>query len=143
MAKVKKYQLVFEQDFDFDMIGISSHHNDYRVVWSINAELGMHFQRAQEEFISTGKKGVHRGMHTMFEYKDEDNQVDYYLIKNNANGQFLIPEKPSIDFFIFICEKDMVDVMELGRKLRDVSSILAIFHFEPEEIDSAVNLVFN
>lgn len=144
MAKVKKYQLVFEQEFDFDMIGISSHHNDYRLVWSINAELGLKFVRSKEPYLlHSNKKRTAVAAHTMYEYHCEEDQADYYLIKNKEEGHFLIPEKPSVDYFIFVCERDVVDMEKLGENLRNVSSILAIFHFSPEELESTENIVFN
>lgn len=143
MAKVKKYQLVFEQEFDFDMLGISSHHNDYRLAWSLNAELGFHFELAEPYVNSQLKKGatIHTA-HPMFEYHDTENGVSYFLIKNKEAGKYLIPEKPSVDFFLFVYEREMIDLEAFGRRVRNVSSVIAIFHFEPEDIPSAQSLVF-
>lgn len=142
MVKMKKYQLVFEQEFDFDMIGISSHHNDYRLVWSINSELGLHFERSNEPYImNVNKKGLKVGF-IMYEFHDDENKVDYWLVKNKEAGHFLIPERPSIDYFIFIMERESINMEDFGNQLRNVSSILAVFPFEPEELDSTENLVF-
>lgn len=159
MAKHKKYDLILDQEFDFDMIGISSHHNDYRLAWSINSELGLSLELSKEPYIvSASKKGG--GSQTefnMYEFHDSENHLDYYLIKNkrsaasnsgidqkkNEGIKFLIPEKQSVDFFLFICERGMVDIDEMIKKLRNVSSILAVFAFEPEEIASSEKLIFN
>ena len=144
MAKSKKHNLSFEQNFDFEMIGICSHHNDYRLAWSINSELKFHLEVSQEPYIADVKKnGIESRMEfSMYEYLDKENHLDYFLIKNKTLGKFLIPEKQNIDFFLFICEKEMIDVAELITKLRGVTSILAVFPFEAEEIDSAKKLVF-
>lgn len=143
MAKVKKYQLVLEQEFDFDMLGISSHHNDYRLAWSLNAELGLHLELTEPYVVGHLKKGVVvNSSHSMYEFHDKENLVTYYLIRNKEAGKFLIPEKPSVDFFMFIHERGMVDLEPFGKKVRDVSSVLAIFHFEPEDLPSAQNIVF-
>lgn len=161
MAKHKKYELILEQEYDFDMIGISSHHNDYRLAWNINSQLGLSLELSKEPFIvNASKKGESVLVEfNMYEFQDKENHLNYYLIKNKRNapskpladadkkksdGQlFLIPEKQSIDFFLFICEKGMVDVDEMTKKLRNVSSILAVFNFDPEELASAEKLVFN
>ncbi len=145
MAKVKKYQLELEDSFDFDIIGISSHHNDYRLAWSLNSELELALELSQEPYIvSSNKKGVMtHSEFPMYEFHDEENLLDYYLIKNKASGKFLITERQSIDFFMFICERGMVDMDEFAIKLRGISSILAVFQFEPEDLDSCEKLVFN
>ena len=143
MTKVKKYQLEFEQEFDFDMVGISTHHSDYRLAWCLNAELGMHFTRSEEPYILVPKKkSAGRSSHIMYEYCDEENHTDYYLIKNKAEGKFLVPEKPSIDFFVFICDAGIIDIDAFTENLRKVSSVMATFTFYPEEIESCANLVF-
>ena len=145
MAKVKKYQLELEEGYDFDLIGISSHHNDYRLAWSINSELNLALELSSEPYIiSTNKKGVIlRSEFPMYEFHDEENHLDYYLIKNKSNGKFLISERQSIDYFMFICERGMVDMDEFAVKLRNVTSVLAVFPFEAEELDSCEKLVFN
>lgn len=144
MAKTKKYQLELENECDFDMIGISSHHNDYRLAWCLNAELKLGFELSPEPYIVTSvkKTGHTHNSFPMFEYHDHDDMLDYYLVKNKNEGKFLIPEKPLIDFFLFILERGMIDTLEFGLKLRDVTSVLAIFHFEPEELNSAEKLIF-
>ena len=145
MAKIKKYQLELEEGFDFDIIGVSSHHNDYRLAWSINSEMELALELSTEPYIvSTNKKGVYsRVEFPMYEFHDEENHLDFYLIKNKSNGKFLISERQSIDYFMFICERGMVDMDQFAMKLRNVSSVLAVFQFEPEELDSCEKLVFN
>lgn len=145
MAKVKKYQLELEEGYDFDIIGISSHHNDYRLAWSVNSELSLSLELSNEPYIvSSMKKGVSaRTEFPMYEFHDEENHLDYYLVKNKSNGKFLITERQSIDYFMFICERGMVDMDEFAVKLRNVSSVLAVFQFEPEELDSCEKLIFN
>jgi hypothetical protein len=145
MAKQKKYNLEIQNEFDFEMFGISSHHNDYRLAWCLNAELGLGFEQSPEPYIiSTVKKGDQINfVFPMYEYHDEENLLDYFLIKNKHEGKHLISEKPTIDFFLFILERGMIDYTEFGVKLRGVSSILAVFPFEPEEFSSSEKLIFN
>jgi hypothetical protein len=69
--------------------------------------------------------------------------IDYYLIKNKSEGKFLIPEKQNIDYFLFLLENYQESLDEFIKKLKTVSSVLAVFNFDPEEINSTENLVFN
>jgi hypothetical protein len=142
MAKQKKYTLTFEQTFDFDMIGICSHHSDYRLAWGINQCLAIHLSRCEEDYIVTNKKGEAVSSHSMYEFADEENRLDYFLVKNKMLGNYLIPEKPSIDFFLFLCDNAVIEIDDLMRQLKSVSSILGVYPFDPEEIDSAEYLVF-
>lgn len=143
MAKPKKHTLTFEQVFNFDMIGISSHHSDYRLAWGINQTLRIQLTKCEEEYVITNRKGEVVSTHSMYEYEDLDNRLDYVMVKNKCQGNFLIPEKPSMDFFLFLCDNCAVDIEILTQDLKSVASILGVFPFDPEEISSAENLVFN
>lgn len=142
MAKKKKHTLELDQEIDFDLIGICSHHSDYRLAWGINQKLGLHLAKCDEEYCITDKKGTMVSSHSMYEYLDEHNRLMYYMIKNKHQGKFLIPEKPGIDFFLFLCDNWAVDIAEIIVELKSVPSILGVYPFDPEELASAQNIVF-
>jgi len=142
MAKKKKYTLELDDDLDFDVVGISSHHSDYRLAWGINQNLGLHLSKCDEPYCVTDKKGAVVSSHSMYEYADDSDRLVYYLIKNKYQGKYLIPEKPGIDFFLFLCDNWAVEIPELVVELKAVPSVLAVFPFEPEELSSAQNIVF-
>lgn len=144
MVKQKRYLLDFDDEIDYDVIGICSHHNDYRLAWSINSSLGFHLEQSPVPYIiTTTKKGIitHQP-HPMFEYYEEENRVSYYLIKNKEAGKFLIQEKPTIDFFLFIHRNNVVDQNEVIEKLRKVNSILAVFKLDVDLLPSTENILF-
>ena len=144
MVKQKKHLLEFEAETDYDIIGICSHHNDYRLAWSINASLGFHLELSTIPYIITHtKKGVSTHQpHPMFEYFEEENRVNYYLIKNKEAGKFLIPEKPTIDFFLFIHKNNIIDLDDISERLRKVNSILAVFKLDVDLLPSTENIIF-
>ena len=142
MGKQHKHNLVIDYEFDYGMIGICSHHVDYRLVWGINEKLNLQLSKADEDFIVVNKKG-HKTQHSLFAFKDADNLIEYYLIKNKNEGKFLIPEKQEVDYFLFLLENYKEDTLELMQKLKTVSSVLAVFNFDPKEISSVENLIFN
>jgi hypothetical protein len=142
MARRKKHILTFEQEFDFDMIGICSHHSDYRLVWNINEKIGLGLGKSEDYFVH-GKKGEEISVHSCYEFSDEENRLEYFLIKNKEQGHYLIPEKQSIDYFLFLCNNNAIEIDELIQKLKTISSVLAAYQFLPDEIASVGNLVFN
>jgi len=143
MGKKKKHILTFDEELDFEMIGLCSHHNDYRLAWSINDQVQLHLTKCDEDYIVTNRKGEEVSTHSMYAFEDEVNRLEYYLVKNKHKGQYLIQEKPTIDYFLFLCNNLGVDSEELITKLKSVPSILAVFSFDPEEIPSAEALMFN
>ena len=143
MAKQRKYTLTLDYEYDYEMIGICSHHVDYRLVWGINEKLKLQLSKAKQDFVVVRKKGQVPSHHSFFEYKDVENLIEYYLIKNKSDGKYLIPEKQDVDYFLFLREISAEDSSDFITKLKTVSSILAIFQFNPEEISSTENLIFN
>lgn len=143
MAKRKKHILALEPEESFEMIGICSHHSDYRLVWGLNTKTELHLTRCNLEYDITNKKGEVTSTHSMYEFIDEENRLEYYMIKNKVKGQYLIPEKPSIDYFLFLCNNNVIEVNDLIAELKTVNSILGAYLFFPEEIASSENLVFN
>ena len=142
MAKKKKYTLTIDYEIDFDLIGICSHHNDYRLAWNINEKIGLNLAKCDEDYVLTNKKGEAVSNHSMYSFEDEENRLTYYLIKNKHQGKFLIPEKPSIDYFFFLHDNIAIELDELMNDLKSVPSILGVYEFDPVEIGSAENIVF-
>ncbi len=142
MAKRKKHILTLEEDPEFDLVGICSHHGDYRLAWSINETLGFHLCKC-DNYITTDRKGDPLSEHSMYMYEDENDRLTYYMIKNKSQGQFLIPENPTIDYFLFLYNNYAINVEDLIRKLKQAPSILAAYTFDPEQIPSAENIIFN
>lgn len=142
MSKKKKHNLSIDEEETFDLVGISSHHQDYRLAWNLNEVLDIHLERADENFEVYSKKGAHLSSHPYFYFKDDENLITFYLIKNKYEGKFLIPEKPMIDYFLCILENYLWELKEICEKIKRGSSVLGVFPFEIDELKSSENLVF-
>jgi len=142
MGKQHKYNLVLDTDYDYDMIGICSHHSDYRLTWGINELLHLRLARTDDYFVVTGKKGTVLSQHSYYHQADEDNMMDFYLIKNKSEGKFLIPEKQQIDYFLFLLNNRTIDTEDWLDKLKSHASVLTAFIFDPTEFSSTENIVF-
>jgi hypothetical protein len=88
------------------------------------------------------KKGEVVSNYSMYEYKDEIDRLTYYLIKNKNHGNYLIPEKPTIDYFLFLHDNYAVNAKQLMSELKAVPSVLGVYDFDPYDIESAENIVF-
>ena len=65
MAKPKKHILTFEQVYDFELIGICTHHSDYRLAWGLNEYLRTQLVKAEKDFVVQGKKGQEETNHAI------------------------------------------------------------------------------
>ena len=136
MPRTKKHLLSLEREFDFDMIGICSHHSDYRLAFGINEAFHLHLKKADEDFCTDHSKKNKSTKHSFYDYNDQENICEYFLIKNISGGKYLITEQPKIDYFLFVRAPVAIDTKEWIKKLNDVPSVLAAYAFDPEELES-------
>jgi hypothetical protein len=143
MTKIKKHTIEFETDYDYEMIGICSHHSDYRIVWEINDQLEFQLFKNTELFKIWNTKGELQSEHPYYLFNDIENYTSFFLITNKQNNEFLIPEKKQIDYFIFILNNQIYRLQQIIDKIKNLNTIIAAYSFEPVEINSTKHLVFD
>jgi len=92
-------KLDISQEMDFKLIGISSHENDYRLVWAMNSSLKYNFLRSDNLMVHLPKSGQDLEF-SKFIYVDEERLLSYLLISNRCPDGFLFPEIKNIDFLM-------------------------------------------
>ncbi len=136
-----KHKLIFEDDFDFELIRICSSNADYRLTWAINKELGLSLQKDEDLSIFVKKEDDH--FYSFYSYCDEESHIEYYLIKNLSNNyRKLIPEKDQIDYFLILKNNYSREINEIVTLLKRIDIILTAFVFDPNELKSKSNLIF-
>lgn len=141
--KKKKHTLLFDQTYEFDLLGICSHHSDYRLVWAINNALNLRLQKCEADHPLINKKGETVSTHVTYMFEDTEDRLEYILIKNKGEGKnYLVPEKQSIDYFLILNNNVAIDPAVLAQKLKKVGSILGVFSFDVAELSSVENLIF-
>jgi len=135
-----KIVLSLDEDYDFDLFGISCHTKDYRLCWALNQALGIDLIRAEDLII---RKKELTSAYSFYEYLDEDNHLDYFLIANRSSQGLLLPEKKSVDFLLMVkgmvYDNDKINILE---KINSVGLILTSYSIDPEELKSKQNLLF-
>lgn len=142
MSKQKRHVLTLENEIDFDLVGICSHHSDYRLAWGINQELQSSLAKSDELFVVTSKKGQELSAHSYHFWNDEENLIEFYLIKNKCEGKFLLPEKNQIDYFLFLRNNSVLEPGEIVEKLKRINSVMAAYEMDPNSIPSAEQIIF-
>jgi hypothetical protein len=136
-----KYTLQLDNEFDYELIGICSHHQDYRVSWELNQYAGFSFEKSDSEFGNYTKKSALISTHSMYVSMDEEHGGHYLFIKNKAQGKFLLPELSQIDFFIFVKDHVISEMEELLSQVRKSPAVLTAFLYDPAELKSCEQLI--
>lgn len=145
-----------EED-DYELVGIHSTEEDYRLAYLINQHLNTKFYRFKQSLDFENSTAEF----PLFEYKDENSFINYFLInnkhktfvKNNENEglfggnystiSYLIPEKKNIDFFLKIegCYSNS-KLESLIDKLNSINQIITSYSIETTTLKSKDHLIF-
>jgi len=143
MSKVKKYFLSLDEELEFDVVGITSHQADYKLVWNINKTLNLHLVKSEVDLPVYNEKKDSEITFPYYHFEDELDRVSYFLLKNKNELDHLIPEAQSIDYFLFLTNNYIIDVNDFISKLRQVDAVLGVFAFDNQKFKSFQYLEFN
>jgi len=133
----RSFKLKIEDDNNFKLFGISSHENDYRLVWAINNQLSYKFNRIQNVIIRDPKLKTDLEF-SQYLYTDEDQYLSYYLISNRCPDGFLFPEIKNLDFLLQISGGiNDAHLTALIKSLKKISILSAIFIINPKKLRDA------
>ncbi len=139
--KAKKvHKLKVDDRFPYRIIGISSHENDYRLIWAINAGLQLSFVKISNLKLNDKQGNIIEFSRYYFE--DETLQYSFYIISNLCPEGILLPEYRTIDFFMFIkgtfSESYFNDTIG---KLKKIEIISAVFPIDVNSVKSIKRLI--
>lgn len=143
MAKSRKiHKLDITQDYSFGLIGISCHENDYKLSWAINAKLKLNLSRIANLVITDPKTAV-ASEFSRYSGENELFACAFCLLSNRSEHDFLVPELKKIDYFLKLSgEYTPADLQSLADKLKETTSVLAIFLLQADKLKSRDRLVF-
>lgn len=127
--------------YDFQIWGINSSMEDYRLCWHLNHFLDWNLKRIAdiEYYISPAKGFQH---FNAYKYK---NEIDFYtleLIQNKNAGNILIPELKNIDFlFLLNGEDEYFDLKEFTDLLAKIPGVQSAMQIEINSLKSKHNLL--
>lgn len=97
----RKLKLDSTLEKDFTLVGIASHHHDYRLIWSINEKMNLHLIKLDDLRIFNDKKREFQ-MHSLYFYNEPQTFKTYYFITNLGEQGVLFPEHRQTNFFLLI-----------------------------------------
>ncbi|MDT8413063.1 MAG: IPExxxVDY family protein [Vicingaceae bacterium] len=137
---MSKLTFSLENEYDFELIGISCHSKDYRICWSLNNALKTNFKRIEDYEIQKKNEIIN---FPFFEYIDEDNNIEYFVIANKSSEGYLVSEKQSIDYFL-VLKGSVTDklVENLAKKVKEIDVVIIAHRIDVNELKSKQNLLF-
>ena len=130
-GKKKSLKLDVSPDLNFTLIGISSHENDYRLVWAINNRLKFRFMRTENLVLKPIREARDLAF-GRFLYIDEERMLTFYLLSNRCPDGFLFPEIKNMDFLVqVIGEMDRAGFDDLLRSLKNIEIISGAYPIDP------------
>ena len=137
--KKKIHKLSFKPDFEFVLLGISSHENDYRLSWAINNHLSVGLSKTNNIALNN-KNSIQQ--FSVFSYHDEESYNTYYLINNISEQGFLFKELKNIDYF-FQINGELIDyeLQKIIKKLREIDIIASVFRIDVATLKNPAKLL--
>jgi len=135
-----KLTLEVEEDYDFELIGICSHAKDYRLSWEMNKVFELDLVKGDNYELSVKDE---KQSYSFFNFIDDENWVEYYLINNRTVNGILIPEEKKSDYFLLIR-----GVLRGGQKeslvkgIAEIKNVLTTYEIEVKSLKSKSNLLF-
>ncbi len=149
--------LTLDLEDDYSLVGIHSTEEDYRLAYLLNDNLKIKLTRFKHNLDFGNSTAVF----PLFEYKDESNYINYYLINNKhlelvdnqykdglfggdySTTSYLIPEKKKVDFFLKIEGSNNEDfIQNLVSDLNKINQIITSYPIDPITLKSKENLIF-
>lgn len=147
MVKKKVLKLdFFEEDTQsqFGMIGICSHVPDYKLVRDLNKYLGFNLERSSDNgFLQACRKGGMMKFPYYFQM-DEEGINELYLIKNNFEGNILLPSLKLIDYFLFLGLSHSDNVQKINDELKGLNSAVKMsMVYNMSEFEATKEIIFD
>lgn len=158
-----KYTLEIDYDYDFVLIGISSHEKDYRFCWALNNKLNIELTK-RESLEIKGKKQDTPSFFSFFFYENPSEFSEFAVIANlsesksqvskkntlfgnlnktESDSELLIPEQKQMNFFFLIrAEIEDKKIDEMIKKIKEIDNVQTAIRIDPKQLKSKQNLIF-
>jgi hypothetical protein len=137
----KKVKLIYKQEYNFLLLGISSYEKDYRLIWNLNNNLNL-FLAKTEDHYAYHKKAEGDQFFSCFLYMDKKTMLEYKIISNKSENGILIDELKTIDYFFILKGDYLEDYSDLLRhKISLIENIQAVFLIDAENLKNKERLI--
>lgn len=130
--KAKKHNLLYEAEIEFEVLAICSPYPDFRLIWNINKTAALQLAKSDEPYSLFNKKGDLSSVHSKYYWFDQNDEVQYMMLKNFEQGKRLVPELDQVDYFLFIQTDYDTPTKGILKALTKCEAVLAAFEVDVE-----------
>ena len=139
---VQRFRLEVDYEYDFILIGISSHEKSHRVAWGVNQVLELDLNRGEPFQIALKKNEAPSGF-IRYKWDHPDFEATYTLLSNKGTHGLLVAEQHQADYFLIVDGPfTKEDEQEMVGQLRTLPFILMAYRIDPQVLKSKQNHIF-
>ncbi|HLU83969.1 MAG TPA: IPExxxVDY family protein [Vicingaceae bacterium] len=137
---MSKLTLSLDEEYDFELIGMSCHLRDYRICWSINQLLKIDLTRVDDYEVIKNNEVL---TFSFYEFFEEEDGVEYYVLSNKCEKGYLIPEKQNFDYFMILKGNTEEELLQnITQQIKSVNGVNITHQIDVNELKSKRNLIF-
>ncbi|MEX1189068.1 MAG: IPExxxVDY family protein [Bacteroidia bacterium] len=138
---MKKLTLTNYISFDFALYGICSQEDDFKLCWCLNKALNIDFARI-DDIVLLHPKHKNPITFSCFSFHEPETELDYYLMSNRSDSNWLLPEQKQTDFLLKVGgENELYDDENTLRKIKSLPQVMTAFSLNPQSIKSIENIL--
>jgi len=144
---LKKQLLKLSYSVDFELVGIISHLQEYKVAHHLNSHLQLGFKRVEDWQLNNENKGKKLNTGSFFRqyfYKNDILRCTFHLLQNKALNEVCLPEFSIIDYLLIIFgETDDIFTKDLLKKIKLISGINSALMLDVNKIKNIENILID
>jgi len=140
---LSKHRFDFTYEIDFQLIGIVSAVQEYKMAFHLNQLLKLNFKRIEDwEVLLPKKKELQ--YFKQYYYKDELVKQAFYLIKNKTAGLYCLPEFAILDYlFIWLGEIQEEEMQYFHQKINTLNIVSSTIKINTKDIMNIENILID
>ena len=144
-------------DEDYNLIGIHTTLEDYKLAYLLNKEIKTNFSRSNFNLDFTIDNS--KVSYSLFNYNNKEYEHDWFLISNSYNEEnvdlnntllfpseikkYLIPEKKNVDFFLKIVgDSNPFYIKKIITKIKQIPQVITSYTVDYTTLKSKDFLIF-
>lgn len=129
---MKKHKISFPPATDFIALALVTPERDYKICFLLNKALHINLDKAATVYNIEKKSQSAETQHAFpaFIYFDKPEGIFYYIIKNNNEGKYILPQMKQVDYLFLLkgseIEKNIEKIKNTLTQLPYIHSTFAI-----------------
>lgn len=139
---MKTKKIKYEAEYNFNLIGISSLEDDYRLSWKLSKFFKAEFIKQEDVKIRDNRYSEFQ-VFVSYLCKPANSSLKLRLIVNKTNIGYIVDELKNIDYFLQVYDNQNQDYLnKIISEIKTINSVFAVFNLDLSKIKSKEKLLF-